>query len=154
MKKQIRSFGFAIAGLWQAIRTESHLRFHLVAGVWVFIFAFLGEFSLTQWAVLCLTVGAVISAELINTAAEDLCDLYTREQKPEIKRIKDISAAAVLVFAVAAAAVAVVLFILTGKLQAGFQRLMQSPVWFIPLGVLAVLSVLFVLFGGKHKNKT
>ncbi|MBQ8000640.1 MAG: diacylglycerol kinase family protein [Ruminococcus sp.] len=153
MKKQIRSFGFALSGLWNAIRTEAHLRFHLVAGVWVFIFAFLGEFSLTQWAVLCLTVSAVISAELVNTAAEDLCDLYTREQKPEIKRIKDISAAAVLVFALGAVCVAVVLFILTGNLQAGFEKLINNPVWFIPLGFLAVLSVLFVLFGGKQKNK-
>lgn len=153
MKKQIRSFGFALKGLWNAIRTESHLRFHLVAGLWVFIFAFLGEFTHTQWAVLILTVCAVISAEMTNTAAEDLCDLYTTEQRPEIKRIKDISAAAVLVFAIGAVCIAVMLFILTGNLQTGLEKLTHNPVRFIPAGILAVLCVLFVLFGGKRKDK-
>ncbi len=152
MKKQLRSFGYAFEGFFTAIRTESHLRFHLVAGLYVFIFAFLGEFSLTQWAALCLTVGAVIGAELINTAIEDLCDLYTTEKKPEIKRIKDISAAAVLTVAIAAAIVAVLLFILTGSLQTAFGKLTSHPIWFIPLGASAVLCVIFIIFGGKKKN--
>ncbi len=152
MKKQLRSFGFAFEGLFTAIRTECHLRFHLVAGFYVFLFAFLGEFSLTQWAVLCLTVGAVITAELVNTAIEELCDLYTTQKKPEIKRIKDISAGAVLTVAIAAAIVAVLLFILTGSLQTAVNKLTANPVWFIPLGISAVLSILFVAFGGKKKT--
>ncbi len=149
MKKQLRSFGHAFEGLYTAIRTEAHLRFHLVAGIYVFLFAYLGEFTFTRWAVLFLTVCAVIASELINTAIEDLCDLYTTEIRPEIKRIKDISAAAVLIVAIAAAIVAVLLFILTGSLQTAFFKLADKPVWFIPLGFSAVLSVLFVGFAGK-----
>lgn len=152
MKKQLRSFGHAFEGIYNAIRTEAHLRFHLVAGFYVCLFAYLGEFSLTNWAVLVLTIGAVISAELINTAIEDLCDLYSTSKDSRIKRIKDISAAAVLVVALSATAVAVLLFILTGSLHTAFTKLISQPLWFIPLGISAVLSVIFTAFCGKKKH--
>jgi len=151
MKKQLRSFGYAFEGLWGAIRTESHLRFHLVAALYVCIFALLGEFSASQWGVLILTICAVISAELVNTALEDLCDLYSTEKNPRIKRIKDIAACAVLIFAIGAVIVAILLFITTGKLQLAFSKLTAEPLWFIPLGLSAVVSAFFVIFGGRKK---
>ncbi len=153
MKKQLRSFFNAFEGLWCAIRTEAHLRFHLVAGFYVFLFAFLGEFSLSEWAVLILTVCSVISAELINTATEDLCDLYSKEHNKKIKRIKDISAGAVLTFSIGAVCIALCLFVFTGNLAAAFHKLISAPLWFIPLGVSAVLSVLFIVLC-KKQNRT
>ena len=144
MKKQLESFCHAFEGLWQAIRTEAHLRFHLVAGFYVFLFAFLGEFSANEWAVLILTVCSVITAELVNTAVEDLCDLYSTEENKKIKRIKDISAGAVLCFSLGAVGIALCLFIFTGKLEVAFGKLLSSPLWFIPLGASAVLSILFI----------
>ncbi|MBR3971457.1 MAG: diacylglycerol kinase family protein [Ruminococcus sp.] len=153
MKKQIKSFKFAFEGLISAIRTESHLRFHLVAAFYVFLFAALGEFSHTQWTVLIITVCLVIFAELVNTALEEVCDLYTKEYNPHIKRIKDISAAAVLVLSFGAAAVAVFLFIIPGNLECAFLKLIDSPLWFLPLGISAVSAVYFVGFFGRKHNK-
>ena len=153
MKKQLRSFGYAFEGLWGAIRTESHLRFHLVAALYVCLFAFLGEFTTSQWGVLILTICSVISAELVNTCLEDLCDLYSTEKNPKIKRIKDIAACAVLIFAIGAALIAILLFISTGKLQLAFSKLTANPLWFIPLGLSAVISAIFVIFGGKKKSE-
>ena len=154
MKKQIKSFKYAFEGLFSAIKTESHLRFHLVAAFYVFFFAALGDFSLSEWTTLIITVCLVIFAELVNTALEEVCDLYSKEQNPHIKRIKDVSASAVLVLAMGAVGVAVFLFIVSGNLLLATDKIIANPLWFIPLGLSAVLSVLFVgFFGRKEKKK-
>ena len=49
--------------------------------------------------------------EAINTAIEQLCDLYSTEANERIKKIKDISAGAVLIAALFAVCIAVVVFL-------------------------------------------
>ena len=110
MKKQLKSFKAAFAGIWSAVKSEAHLRFHLVAACYVIAFSFFYELSKAQWAVLLLLIGAVIAAELFNTALENVCDLVTKERDEHIKIAKDASAAAVLVLSIAAVVVAFVFF--------------------------------------------
>ena len=153
MKKQIKSFGYAFEGIFSAIRSEAHLRFHLVAAFYVILFAALGEFTVCEWCALIITVCLVIFAELVNTALEEVCDLYSTKFNPGIKRIKDISAGAVLILALGACVSAVFLFIVSGNLALGFDKLIESPLWFIPLGISALLSVLFIGFFGRKKQK-
>lgn len=154
MKKQIKSFRFAFEGIGSAIKNEAHLRFHLVAAFYVFVFAFLGNFTPLQWAVLSITVFLVISAELINTVIEELCDLYSKERNAKIKYIKDISAGAVLMLAAGSCIVAVSLFLLTGNLARAFSTLISNPLLFIPLGISALICICFVVFFGKSTKKT
>lgn len=59
---------------------------------------------------LVLTVGAVITLELVNTAIERAVDLVTGEFHPLAKAAKDIAAAAVLVAAGLAVIIGVLLF--------------------------------------------
>ncbi len=151
--RELRRFKYALEGIFAAIKTESHLRFHLVAAFYVFLFAYLGDFSHTEWCILLVTVGVTLSLELLNTALESLCDLYSKEQNPLIKKIKDIAAGAVLIFALCAAAVAVFLFLVTGKLFDGIMRLINEPLWFIPLGLSALASIIFVIFPKRNNNK-
>ena len=110
MKKQLKSFGFAIRGFVGAVCDEGHLRFHLVAAVYVLVFSLFYHFSAAQTAVLVILIALVIAAELFNTAIEKACDAITKEQNEHIKRAKDISAGAVLVMSVAAVIVAVIFF--------------------------------------------
>ena len=153
MKRQFRSFKNAFKGIVEAFVTEGHMRFHFVAAFFVLLFAYISEMDYTQWAVLILTIGTVFAAELINTAIEEVCDLYSTEHNPLIGKIKDIAAGAVLVASIAAAGVAVFMFIFSGKLMYAFERLSKHPLFFIPLGICAVCSVLFVLFGGYKNTK-
>lgn len=153
MKRQIKSFKNAFKGIASAFLTESHLRFHFVAAFFVLLFAYISKMNMTQWAVLIITIGSVFAAELINTAIELVCDLYSTEHNPIIGKIKDIAAGAVLVASIAATGVAVFMFIFTGKLMYAFERLLKHPLYFIPLGICAVCSVLFVLFGGFKNTK-
>lgn len=153
MKRQLKSFKNAFKGIAAAFITEGHMRFHFVAAFFVLLFAYISEMDTSQWAILILTIGAVFSAELVNTAIEQVCDLYSTEHNPLIGKIKDIAAGAVLVLAIAAAGVAVFMFIFSGKLMYAFERLLRHPLFFIPLGICAVCSVLFVLFGGFKNTK-
>ena len=53
----------------------------------------------------------MLVVESFNTALETLCDLVSPEFHPLVKRIKDVSAAAVLIAALAAVAIAALLLL-------------------------------------------
>lgn len=153
MKRQLRSFKNAFKGIASAFTTEIHMRFHFVVAFFVLLFAYICELTTPEWAILIITIGSVFAAELINTAIEQVCDLYSTEPNPLIGKIKDIAAGAVLVAAIAAIGVAVFVFVLSGNLMYGFERLSRHPFYFIPLGICAVCSVLFIIFGGYKNTK-
>ncbi len=110
MRAFLRSFGYAFAGLGYAIRTQRNLRVHLAVAGLVILAGLILRVSAMEWAVLLLTIGFVISAELVNTVAELAVDLLTQEYHPMAKAAKDVGAAAVVVAALAAVGVGVAIF--------------------------------------------
>lgn len=58
-----------------------------------------------------LTISFVFSCEILNTAIEKIADFVSPEWRNEIKIIKDLAAAAVLVSAIAAFIVGLIIFI-------------------------------------------
>lgn len=152
MKKQLKSFGFAIRGFVGAVCDEGHLRFHLVAALYVLVFSLFYHFSAVQTAVLVILIALVIAAELFNTAIEKACDAITKEQNEHIKRAKDISAGAVLVMSVAAVIVAVIFFWDIEVIKSIFAYFAANIHMLIILIISAVLSTLFVIFGFGRKK--
>ncbi len=82
------------------MRTQRNTRIHLIIaaaaialGVWLGL-------SLTQWAVLTLTIGFVLVSEMLNTVAETLVDMISPDYHPLAKIIKDVTAGAVLLTAI------------------------------------------------------
>ncbi len=68
--------------------------------------------SKTEWLVLVLAIGGVLSLEAINSALENLSDYASnKELHPIIKKAKDLSAAAVLITAIAALAIGLIIFL-------------------------------------------
>jgi len=53
----------------------------------------------------------VLTAEIINTAIENIADFLTIENNNKIKTIKDLSAAAVLISALTALIIALIIFL-------------------------------------------
>ena len=106
-----RGFRYAANGLWLCIKTERTFRFHLVFAAYVFGFAPLFSLTRAEWAMLCLTVGAMLCAELFNSAIERTVDRISAEQHPLSGAAKDMAAAAVLVLSVAAVGVGLWLFL-------------------------------------------
>jgi diacylglycerol kinase len=112
----LRSFRFAFAGVAYLFRTQRNARIHLVVGAaTVAMAAWLGV-GRTEWAVLVLTIAAVIILEGLNTAVEAAVDLASPRLHPLAKVAKDVAAGMVLV--AAAAAVVVGLLILGPPLWA------------------------------------
>ena len=100
IKKFINSFKYPFSGLRYAYKNEQNLAVDIGIAVIVIIAGILLKVSIVEWAILAITVGLVISFELINTAIEAVVDLVTEEYHPLAKVAKDTSAAAVLVLAV------------------------------------------------------
>jgi diacylglycerol kinase (ATP) len=106
----LRSFAYALAGLWHLLRTQRNFRIEValaVLAVFAGVWAALGR---TEWIALVLTIALVLILEAVNSAIEEAVALASPGIDPRAKAAKDVSAAAVLVAAVAAIAVGVLLF--------------------------------------------
>lgn len=106
-----RKFIFAFKGIGRALRQEKSLR--VMAGCFVLVIAagLLLKVTALEWAALLISCGAVLAAELINTAIERAVDIASPEKSPLAEAAKDIAAGAVLVMSLFAAAVGFIIFL-------------------------------------------
>lgn len=110
LKRRLRSIKIAISGIWQVLISQQNARIHFAATLLVLSASILLDISRVEWMALLLVMGFVWAAEIFNTAIEDLVDLISPENTPSAKRIKDISAGAVLVSAVISILVGLLVF--------------------------------------------
>lgn len=106
----LKSFGYSIKGFLAAMREERNMRIHLGAALIVIALGFWFQISATDWCILLIMIGTVISAELFNTSIETLADVVTKEKHPGIGKVKDIASAAVLILCVISVVVGVIVF--------------------------------------------
>lgn len=99
----LESFRDAFRGAWLCLCSERNMRIHAAACGYVLFFAFKTGVHGGELAALLLSMGLVTGAEVMNTAVERLCDHVCKEQNPEIGRVKDLAAGAVLLCAIFAA---------------------------------------------------
>ena len=108
---RIKSIGFAIKGVLLLLKTESSIQIQLVIALLVTLAGFYFEISITEWMLQTLAIGLVIAAEGINTAIEKLSDYINPKQDTKIGLIKDISAGAVFMAAIAALILGLIIYI-------------------------------------------
>lgn len=95
------------------MRQEPNVKLHLLATIAVIAVGWWQKVSAMEWIALSIAIGLVWIAEAFNTALEMFCDLATEGKwHPMVKKIKDISAAAVLI--AAAVSIVVALFVFLG----------------------------------------
>ena len=111
IKKFVNSFTYPIKGLWYAYKNEQNLAVDVGIALIVIILGFLLNINAVEWALLMLTIGLVISCELINTAIEAVVDLVTEDYHPLAKVAKDTAASAVFIFAIVAIIVGLIIFL-------------------------------------------
>jgi diacylglycerol kinase len=102
------SFVHAWHGVLHVFKHERNARMHLLSAVFV-MGLWLG-LSDAELAAVFFAVIIVFLAEMFNSAIERTLDLIDVKENPRIKLIKDMSAGAVLVAAVAALVVGVAIF--------------------------------------------
>ncbi len=111
IKNRIRSFSYAINGLCYVLKNETNLKIHLIATLVVVAAGFYFQINTNEWCLTALTIGLVISLEIVNSAIEKLVDLVSPEKHPKAGLIKDIAAASVLFAAIIAICVACFIFL-------------------------------------------
>ena len=108
--RRLKSFGYALRGIWHAAGHEVNFQIQLaIAGACAAAGLAFG-ISTLEWAVVALACGALLAAELVNTALEELLDHLAPERSESVGRIKDLAAGSVLTVALAAAAVFALVF--------------------------------------------
>ena len=88
---------FALNGIKSAFKTEASFRFQLMAAGAVVVAMVVLKATPAWWALILMTVGSVLAAELLNTSLEHVLDRLHPERHPTIKVAKDCAAGAVLV---------------------------------------------------------
>jgi undecaprenol kinase len=110
--KLLKSFIYAGRGFIAGTEGRN-MRIHLVMTVLVIYAGVFFSISLREWVILFLCIGSVISAELMNTALEEICNAV-RSCNPEtyekLGKPKDLAAGAVFVLAIMSACVGLMIF--------------------------------------------
>ena len=111
IKARLKSFRYAFEGLNIFFSTQHNALIHLVMTLVAFSAGVFYNITKTEAIALALAAGFVWAAELFNTAIEKLADTISKDFHPGIKFIKDVSAAAVLLSAIAAFITGAIIFL-------------------------------------------
>lgn len=105
-----KKFGHALHGIAAAFKEEPHMRFHCFAAAITISAGFYFGISVSEWLLIILCIGLVMTAEMFNAALENMVDLAQPAQHPLAGKIKDIAAGAVLVVSIMASVVGILIF--------------------------------------------
>lgn len=148
------AFGHAIDGIIRAFKTERNLRIDYIIGLTVFICSLFFDFTKTEFACLCLTIGFVIFAEMINSSVEYIVDLVTDKYDDRAKAAKDIAAGCVLI--AAAVSVVVAYFLFEDKLYNAtthiIKSILSSKLHILFTIIFAITLLVVILKGFFSKN--
>ena len=108
---RLRSFRYAFQGLWWLVREEHNSWIHLAFVVVLIPAGFILHLSTIEWTLIVLCIGLVLGMELVNSAIERIADKISTERDPDIGKIKDIGAGAVLITAIASAIVGLIILV-------------------------------------------
>jgi diacylglycerol kinase len=111
ISKKIRSLRYAMSGLRIAMREEHNFRFEIALAILAVAMGAYFKVSTTEWLFIVGVCGLVFTAELLNTALEELCDMLKPTHDPHVGKIKDLAAAAVLVASYTSLLVGMIIFV-------------------------------------------
>lgn len=111
-KKRKESFGHAFRGVKTLFNETPNATIHLVMAILAVTLGFIFHISSGEWLAVIIVIGLVLSLEAMNTAIETLADFACDKKiHPLIKIVKDVSAAGVLLAAIAALVVGIIIFL-------------------------------------------
>jgi diacylglycerol kinase len=96
MKRFFYSFSCAIRGILLASNGRN-FRIQFFVFIFVSVLGIFLNITKNEWLTIMLFSALVLGLESVNTAIEELCDLYSIAPNPKIARIKDTAAGAVLI---------------------------------------------------------
>ncbi len=106
----LRSLKYAFQGIGLALKGVN-FKIQVACALLVVIVGRYFQISLNEWLAIVICIGAVLSAETVNTAIEKLADFIHPQKNEKIRQIKDLAAGAVLILAIISLIVAGIIFI-------------------------------------------
>lgn len=148
-----QSVNLAIEGIIFSIKTQRHMRYHLVTALAVLVLGLVLNITRSDFVLLSLAIILVLVTELLNTAIERTVDMIATTYDIRAKIVKDIGAGVVLIASFGALILAY--FILypavRSVLLSGQWRLRRAPndvVAFVSLAaVIIVVMIVKALLG-------
>lgn len=151
-----KSFVYAFKGFGWMVTHERNFRVHLTCLVYMFYYLLRYDFftvSRTEFAILLLASGLVIGGEMINSGIEKADDSVSKEKKDTIAVSKDVSAGAVLVFAVFAVLCGVAILWQPEAFKLLFNHYFQNPIYIVWFALSVIAFTLFIFKFDFSKNK-
>jgi diacylglycerol kinase len=111
MKARLKSFSYALNGIVILFREEPNARIHLFAAISALTTAAVLKVSRIEWTAIVLVIGMVFTTEILNSAIENLADFVSPGKNELIGKVKDLSAAAVIVSALVAFVTGSIIFL-------------------------------------------
>ncbi len=109
-RKFVRAFKNAFRGIRDAFVEQSFRALFIIA-VLVLASLFVFPFTSTERAILVLVIALVLSLELINSQIERILDILRPDYSDEVRKMKDISAGAVLVASIGSVVVGLIILL-------------------------------------------
>ena len=110
-KNFIEALKNSIKGIFTAFTMERNIKIDIVIALFVIIIAFIIKLNYIEFIAIIISIAIVLTAEMFNSAIENIVDLITEQYNERAKIIKDISSGAVLISSIGAALVAFVIFL-------------------------------------------
>jgi diacylglycerol kinase (ATP) len=153
-KSWYESANVAIEGIIFAVKTQRHMRYHLMAALMALIVGLFLNISRLELTLLCMAIILVLITEMLNTAIETTVDMIYKEFHPKAKIAKDIAAGVVLTASVGSLMLAYLILyppLKTTALSRSW-HLTKAPndvIAFVSLAVVIILVIFLKAFFGK-----
>lgn len=110
-EKMINSFKNAFNGMIVSFKQERNMKIHISIMFLVILLGIIFKIKMVEWIICIICFALVIGGELFNTAIEITIDIAMPNFNEKAKKVKDISAGAVLVLAIASAIIGFIIFV-------------------------------------------
>ena len=110
--RHAKSFKYAFEGIFHALINEPNFRVQIVIVTLAIIFGKKFGISNTEWGLLAISLGSLLSAEMVNTVVEEVLDhFYLKEEENiAVKVVKDLSAGFVLITSITVLIILILVF--------------------------------------------
>ncbi len=144
----------AIEGIIYSVKTQRHMRYHLVAALGVLLVSLVVNITRTEFILLSLAIILVLVTEMLNTAIEVAVDMISEEYHPKAKIAKDIAAGVVLVASIGALILAYLILYpaIREAVATGFWRIRKVPndvIAFVSFAAVVIVVVIVKAVLGK-----
>jgi len=108
--RRVRSFKYAFKGIFHALLNEPNFRIQIIIALYTVFMGIYFKITNVEWGLLILSMGFLLSAEMVNTVVEAVIDHLIQEDHEGARIIKDLAAGFVLVTAITVSCMLILIF--------------------------------------------